>query len=910
MSILKDIGKKTLLIASFITTLEKAQAQTIIKGIVLSTQGEVVDAYVTFSAKGQDNLLGFADTDSKGYYELEINSQADSLVGTVAGLSIGKQIKVIDNRTQQLDFHVEEKKIQMKEATVRAQKISQHGDTLNYLVGAYQQQSDRTIGDVLKRMPGIEVSDKGGIKYNGKDIKKFYVEEMDLLQGRYGLATNNINASDVLTVQILENHQPVKALQGKTLTDDVAINLKLKNSAKGSVVINTMLGCGIQQSGDWGFEARPLTNGQNSIGQNPLWSAEIVSMYFAKRRQNMTLYTGNNTGNDVSKELTQHYSSINSVSLYPFCPTDVVMPGGSGLPQQRTFDNHSHILSMNHLEKLFTNSEIGLNIAYHKDRIRREGTSASDYFADDNSRLLTHEIMTSETKVNNLSVQARYNWNAANGFLANVLKFDTNWNSDRVEGLLSSECTGTVPMNYGRERVYQYFDRPQLSVSNTFNTIRNINRHTFDLHFSAGYSQRPNTLTVTIDSLQKATSTVYLQDVTSHHVAGNFHTNYDLRFGAFTLNYSVEAHASLHGIETELDGFNMENYSLRNALWYNTYELVLGQQYKFEKGHWRLSLGWPLNLYTQTLDDRVRDDKHSYVHLLVTPNFSAKYEWLDWTASVNANYSKTVGDPGGIYSGYIMNNYRLFQRSYVEQLSETDRMGAGASIGYRSAFCATFLRITGNYSHTCDNQIYGTSYEGATSVVQAVDQRTESDSYRISFDGSKGFDWCQSTFRAFGGYTYSTSERLVGGTVYPFHSRSTSVGASGTITPLSWLNFVLSCNYSWNISQTNGFRDIPAKIVRSAFLRLKGNVYVTKQLTLAASVEDNYNNLTAEKLHVWFGDVTAKLKLKYVELELQMNNLFDQRHYTRVNYSGLDIFTQTSQLRPRNIVGTIRFKLK
>lgn len=53
----------------------------------------------------------------------------------------------------------------------------------------------------------------------------------------------------------------------------------------------------------------------------------------------------------------------------------------------------------------------------------------------------------------------------------------------------------------------------------------------------------------------------------------------------------------------------------------------------------------------------------------------------------------------------------------------------------------------------------------------------------------------------------------------------------------------------------------------------------------------------------------AKLKLKHIDLELQLNNLFDQRSYTRVNYSGLDIFTSTSRLRPRNIVGTVRFKL-
>lgn len=69
-------------------------------------------------------------------------------------------------------------------------------------------------------------------------------------------------------------------------------------------------------------------------------------------------------------------------------------------------------------------------------------------------------------------------------------------------------------------------------------------------------------------------------------------------------------------------------------------------------------------------------------------------------------------------------------------------------------------------------------------MVQAVDQRTEADSYSLGFDGSKGFDWLQSTFRTFGGYGYSTSERLIGGKVYPFHSRTISAGAGGTITPL------------------------------------------------------------------------------------------------------------------------------
>jgi hypothetical protein len=886
-----------------------ALAQTVIEGRVLDAGGRAAVAYVAVSQKGAESILGFADTDKDGHYRLSFTAKGDSVVVTASGLSIDRYVAVLANRSQHFDFRVKERDLNLKEVTVKAEKIRQAGDTLNYTVGAYKQQGDRVIGDVLKRMPGIEVSDDGKIRFNGKAIIKFYVEDMDLLQGRYGLATNNINAGDVATVQVLRNHQPVKMLQGKGQTDDVAINLKLKNSAKGTVAVNAMGGIGGQQSGGWGLASRPLSIRGASIGRNPLWAGELVGMYFSGRRQNMTLYKGNNSGDDVSRELSSHYSSINSVSLYPFCPTNAILPSGSGLPQKRTFDNHSHIVSINHLEKPDKDTELGLNIAYYNDRIRLEGSSVSDRFVNGGERLLIEEHLGSETRVHNLSMQSRYCRNAADGFSANVLKFDAGWNSDLVEGQLSSSSTGTSPSDYGDERIRQHFDRPQLSVSNTFNTLRNIGNRTLNLHFSAGYAQRPNTLDVVVDSVERETSAAYRQDVVSHNIVGDFHTDFAFRFGAFTLNYGVIGHVSLHGIETDLGGFDTGDYSSQNDLWYNTYEIAFGQHYKFERAGWQLSLGCPLNLYVQTLDDRIRNDRHGYTHLLVTPTFSASYSRMDWSGNISTGYSRTVGDPNGIYSGYIMNNYRSFQRSYVEQLSQTDRIDASMRISYENALNALFFNINARYSHRRDNQTYGYDYRGATSVIQAVDRSTTSDDYGVGFDGSKGFDRWMACVRMFCNYSGSTGEELIGGTVFPYRSHTVGVGLGGTITPLPWFNIVLSSGYGWNKSRTDNRQIYPSRMVRTATQRLSLNVYVTRQITLTASAEDNYNNLTVKNRHAWFGDLSVKYKLKRVDLELQANNLFNQKQYTRVSYSGLDIYTQTSQLRPMNIIGTIRFKL-
>ena len=118
-----------------------------------------------------------------------------------------------------------------------------------------------------------------------------------------------------------------------------------------------------------------------------------------------------------------------------------------------------------------------------------------------------------------------------------------------------------------------------------------------------------------------------------------------------------------------------------------------------------------------------------------------------------------------------MTNYRSFQRSYVDQLSETDRIGTTININYRNALTATFFRINAGYTHSRDNQIYDTNYQGATSVVQAVDRQTATNSYKLGFDASKGFDWLQTTLRAFGGYGYSTGELLIGVQVQAAPSR-------------------------------------------------------------------------------------------------------------------------------------------
>ena len=135
-----------------------------------------------------------------------------------------------------------------KEVTVKAPSISARSDTINYNVSAFISQSDRNVEDLLRKLPGITVQANGQIKYQGKPINKFYIEGLDMLEGRYSLVTRNIAADQITMVQVYENHQPVRLLKEIDFSDKTALNIILKNKKMIRPVGNALLGGDMTQN--------------------------------------------------------------------------------------------------------------------------------------------------------------------------------------------------------------------------------------------------------------------------------------------------------------------------------------------------------------------------------------------------------------------------------------------------------------------------------------------------------------------------------------------------------------------------------------------------------------------------------------------------------------------------------------
>lgn len=183
-----------------------AHAQVNVTGIVVDKEANEPLTGASVIIKGKDGKIKkFSSSKTDGRFSLTIPSVAGCRL-EVSMMSFAKQSIPLDSATFPLTVHMEPGSITLKEVAVKADRIREQGDTITYNVGSFAQQQDRSIGDVLKRMPGINVESSGKIQYQGEDINKFYIEGSDMLGGKYGIATNGISHDDVGSVEVMENH--------------------------------------------------------------------------------------------------------------------------------------------------------------------------------------------------------------------------------------------------------------------------------------------------------------------------------------------------------------------------------------------------------------------------------------------------------------------------------------------------------------------------------------------------------------------------------------------------------------------------------------------------------------------------------------------------------------------------------
>ena len=225
--------KRLLYIVLYIVLAVHASAQMRVTGRVIDLQNKPVSDVIVKMVSGS-KTLAFTSSNAKGEYSLELkNAPSGEVSLQFTHISYEKESErlTLKERTMKVDMVLTPKAVSLKEVTVKPDPLRQKGDTLSHNLASFLGKGDVTLEDGLKRLPGVDVSQNGGISYMGKPISQFNIEGMDLLGGKYNLATRNIPADYVTQVEIVRNHHS-RRVEKDVPSNEVSMNIKLSNKAK------------------------------------------------------------------------------------------------------------------------------------------------------------------------------------------------------------------------------------------------------------------------------------------------------------------------------------------------------------------------------------------------------------------------------------------------------------------------------------------------------------------------------------------------------------------------------------------------------------------------------------------------------------------------------------------------------
>ncbi len=182
---------------------------------------------------------GFATTDVKGLFRIsKVTPGNYALHFSMVGMDDVVKTFVVTDTTRKVEFNsivMTETATMLGEAVVTGVKaaVVAKQDTMEFNAGSYKTQANATVEDLLKKLPGVEVSSDGSITSGGKSITKILVDGKEFFGDDPTTATKNLPSDLVDKVQVVDRKSDLARITGvDDGEEETVINLTVKKNMK------------------------------------------------------------------------------------------------------------------------------------------------------------------------------------------------------------------------------------------------------------------------------------------------------------------------------------------------------------------------------------------------------------------------------------------------------------------------------------------------------------------------------------------------------------------------------------------------------------------------------------------------------------------------------------------------------
>ena len=255
-------------------------AQNIVEGTVL-TDSLSPNARCTVTLYDKDDKQWQAlACDEKGKFRVENvpNGPLRVEAKAIGHVAQSKKVFLFGNTKMQVDFMLKSEAINLKEVEVKSSPMIVNGDTTTYIVSRFTTGREKVLKDVVNNLPGVRYDDKdNSLTVNGKRVSKVLVEGEDLYQGNVSTPMENLPASGVDNLKVIDNYSEYNVFSGFKSSNQTVVDLSMNKSMHGRLKG--------QAEAQGGLLNKVMTKGSG--------------MLLGKRMMGNIIVGGNNTGDKL-----------------------------------------------------------------------------------------------------------------------------------------------------------------------------------------------------------------------------------------------------------------------------------------------------------------------------------------------------------------------------------------------------------------------------------------------------------------------------------------------------------------------------------------------------------------------------------------------------------------------------------
>ena len=241
-----------------------AMAQRNITGKVIESDSQEPVAQTTVRLLKKDSTMVTGSlTNLDGYFKVKAPAIGNYIIQvTCVGFKpYTKNVKVTNEKDVALGtVSLEPDAIMLKGATVtgQASKVTLKEDTFVYNASAYRTPEGSVIEDLVRKLPGAQVTEDGKVTINGKEVKKILIDGKEFMTGDTKTAMKNLPTSIVERVKAYDQKSDLARVSGiDDGEEETVLDFGIKRGMNKGFMVNADLAAVYQQQGGLYGECRP-----------------------------------------------------------------------------------------------------------------------------------------------------------------------------------------------------------------------------------------------------------------------------------------------------------------------------------------------------------------------------------------------------------------------------------------------------------------------------------------------------------------------------------------------------------------------------------------------------------------------------------------------------------------------------